>query len=42
MAEPAMDDIVSAEDVVLDESGEDAVELLMRQLGAQIIDEEEI
>ena len=39
--EPAMDDIVTAEDVVLDESGVDAAELLMRELGAQIIDEEE-
>ncbi len=31
----------TAEDVVLDESGVDAAELLMRQLGAQIIDEQE-
>ena len=36
-----MRDIVTAEDVVLDESGVDAAELLMRQLGAQIIDEQE-
>jgi len=39
--EADMGDIVTAEDVVLDESGVDAAELLMRQLGAQIIDEQE-
>ena len=39
--EADMGDSVTAEDVVLDESGVDAAELLMRQLGAQIIDEQE-
>ena len=39
--EADMGDIVTAEDVVLDESGVDAAELLMRQLGAQIIDEQD-
>lgn len=40
VVETALEDIVSAEDLVLDESGEDAVELLMRRLGAQVIDED--
>lgn len=42
MSESVMSDIVTADDAILDESGGDAAELLKRQLGAQIIEEQEI
>lgn len=39
---PEPDDWVGEDDEILDETGVDAAELLARQLGAQIIDEEEL